>query len=252
MLIKLMLIWLRDNAEGANLGPFDGIDTVGFNLKEYRALPSSFDIFSLNNYDDTKLSGLSKTLGICKASAYEKSDVYINGKGYSVKSFSAAPPALVNHTARPGFEFACTHSGVNIQDLDAIIERYWELRISRQIREDVKNSDPLSPFKDEQTTLTPLLIYFLFLGTGSKISHFSAEYILDYNDPLDVTTWRILDKKTAVSAIWDRLIFSMRSKRGMPTDYPNNENTEKNESIDKWTKFIQGEHRGALHIRARR
>jgi hypothetical protein len=252
LLLKLMLIWLRDNDDEVNLGPFDNIETVGFADEEYDALPSGFDIHSLNNYTDTNLSNLTASLGIRKASAYEKSDVYINGEGYSVKSFSAAPPALVNHTARPGFEFACSHSGVNIEDLDVLVERYWELRIAGQIREDVRNSDPACPFRDERETLTPLLIYFLFVGSGSRVSPFPAEYVLDYNDPLDVTTWRVIGKASAIAEIWDRLIFSIRSTKGMPTNYPNNRNTENNESIALWTKFFQDRHRGALHIRASR
>ena len=249
LLIKLMLVWIRDNGEKASAGPFDKINTVGFNNREYKAFPSGFDIRSLTSYNDTELSILCSSLGINKASIFEKSDVDLNGKGYSVKSFSAAPPALVNHTARPGFEFACTHTGVSIEGLDKIIERYWELRTAGEIQEDIKNSDPASPFKDERAILTPLLIYFLFTGTGSKVSDCPADYILDYFNPLDVATWKILAKTSAIAEIWDRLIFSLRSKKGMPTDYPNNKKKEKNESIAKWTRFFQGEHRGSLHIR---
>ncbi len=54
---------------------------------------------------------------------------------------------------------------------------------------------------------------------------------------------------------WDKLIFSLRSKKGIPNNYP--DVTSKKliplkSSIAKWTKHIDGAYRGALHIRTKK
>ena len=37
-----------------------------------------------------------------------------------------SPPAIVNHTARPGYENVCNEVGVSIKELDIIIARILE------------------------------------------------------------------------------------------------------------------------------
>jgi hypothetical protein len=263
--LKIMLVHLRDK-KVKDVGPFSNIQSVGFKDKkgryfEYKKLPNDFNINNLRNLEDDQLKELASKMGISKSSTSNKSDVYINGKGYSVKSFEAANPALVNHTTRPGFEIACNYMGISIDKLDRIIENYWNLRQNGIITEDVKNSNPNSPFKDEKEYLRPILEYFLFYGSGRGKSDLPADYILDFHDPLNPNTWKILDKKNAVDIVWDRLVFSLRSKKGMESylkllekekkgqKLTDKEKTKK-ESTDKWTKFIQGDYRGALHIRA--
>jgi len=124
------------------------ITSVGYHKSEYLAPP----INSKEGHahlSDMDLLALSEAMGIKKAGVFEKSDVYINGVGFSLKSISAAPPALVNHTTRPGFEMACKKSGVSIKDLDPIIDKYWELRMEGLIKEDVYNQHPHSPGHQE-------------------------------------------------------------------------------------------------------
>lgn len=250
LLLKVMLVWIRDS-RSRNIGPFEEISQVGFSGIEYGQLPSVFQIRDLNHINDSDLSNLADTLRISKAPAHSKCDVRINTKSYSVKSFESAPPALVNHTSRPGFEIACKHTNVSIRDIDELVEKYWQLREQGLIREDVKNSDRLSPFKDAKSILKPILEYFLFKGTGSGLSPYAADLILDYHYPLDPRTWKVWDKRI-IDEMWDKLIFSLRSKKGMPSDYPNMRDLSKKSSIQMWTKHFQGEYRGALHIRCGR
>lgn len=246
LLIKLKLIEMRDNGI-----PFpDGtlVNSVGFH-HEYLSLPVNFKWTKITN--DQELIDLCNNVGVTKAAGNFKSDVYINREGYSLKSFSAAPPALVNHTARPGFETACIHSNINISELDVLIEKYWELRLSGRISEDVRNSNPESPFKNAKATIKPILEYYLFKGTGRGPSPEPANFILDYSNPLDSSTWKKLTPTNAVDIVWDKLIFSVRSKKGMPKDYDmNTYNKDNATSIALWTKYHGGEYRGALHIRA--
>lgn len=249
ILIKLHLISMRDRGDF-----LDGllVESVGFAGKEYLSIPSnvSQDLCLLN---DEELCHLASTVGISKSGSFNKSDVYINDFGFSLKCFSAASPAIVNHTARPGFETACKFVGVDIRELDKLIDSYWDLRFREIITEDVKNSDMYSPFKESKNILKPVLEYFMFVGSGRGPSKHRADYILHYTNPYDSTTWHILTPNDAVDFIWDRLIFSLRSKKGMPSNYYKETYDGPNsESIARWTQYYGGAYKGALHIRIHR
>lgn len=249
LITQIKLIELRDKKI-----PFNGmqISSVGFANKEYQSLPKDFNIDNLLNIEDSDLLGFSNKLGIKKSPAGAKADAYINGEGYSLKSNNSAPPALVNHTTRPGFERV---ANADISILDDIIDNYWTLRKSGKIKEDISNSDILSPFNAYKEELKPILNYFLFKGSGSKLSKYQADYILSVVNPLDVNTWKIYDESNALDIIWDKLIFSLRASKGMPSGYPDNLSIRMQPlktSIDKWTELSSNKYRGALHIRAKK
>lgn len=255
LLIKLKLIEMRD----AQIIPaFLGvpISQLGFGNVTYASLPPNTNLSLIRN-NDPAINLLCCTVGIQKASTTCKSDVYINNFGYSLKSLSAAPPALVNHTTRPGFESACRYSGANIAMLDQIIYDYWNKRTAGIIKEDVHNYigttiNPNSPFVNHQAYMKPILEYFLFIGSANCISPYRADFILDYVDPLNPTTWHIYDPTTAVNLLWPKLIFSVRATKGMPTNYnPNTYNGQNAASIKTWVSFSSNKYRGALHIRAK-
>ena len=77
-------------------------------------------------------------VGIEKARTSSKADISVNGISYSLKEINGSPPAIVNHTPRHGFENVCSTIGVSIDELDKIIEEYWDLRLSGQIKQDTK------------------------------------------------------------------------------------------------------------------
>jgi len=246
LLIKLYLVAMRDsNASLYNIK----IKSVGFADVEYNQIPIgiSKNFYLFNDYE---LNNLVNIVGISKAGAFDKSDVYINGKGFSLKSFSASPPALVNHTTRSGFETACRYAEVDIEELDKLIDEYWDLRFKGIISEDIKNTDINSPFKNSKSLFKPILEYFLFIGSGRGESKYPAEFILDYlqvNNPL---SWHILNPITTVDLVWDKLIFSLRAKKGMPANYDKKTYCKPNAtSIARWTEYYNGNYRGALHIR---
>jgi len=247
LLIKFNLVMMRDN-EIKLMGM--QINSVGFGNIEYLPLPSDIPL-NLSTLHDNEISNLAEKTCINKAGVFDKSDVYINNIGFSLKSFSAAPPALVNHTARPGFETACNNSNIKISELDMLVDEYWDLRMRGIITEDVRNSDPNCPFRNAKATLKPVLEYFLFTGSGRGPSDHPANYIIDYSNPLNSDAWRILTPDEAVDSVWNKLIFSMRSKKGMPANYDINTYSKPNaKSIARWTKYHSGDYRGALHIRA--
>jgi len=249
LIIKICLIKLRDTKVSINLNSKDTkIESVGFE-SEYNKLSNSIDIKELSNYSDSQLENIAVDLGIKKSPTKSKSDVYINGVGISLKSLEHAPPAIVNHTPRTGFEVACKISGVNIEILDKMIDKYWDLRLSGKIKEDVINHDDLSPFRNSKDQLKLLLNYFLFDGTGQGLSNNKAEVILDYQSPIDSNTWNTYNRDNVIDKIWDKLVFSLRSK-GMPEKYPNIE-INKYKSISKWTRYFQEKEKGSLHIRVK-
>lgn len=250
LICKIYLTYKRDTHS-----PLFGdlIKSVGFMGTEYRSLPSNFNIRSLTGMSDSALQQLAQSLGMGKAPTGAKADVYINGIGVSLKSLAAAPAALVNHTARPGFEFACRNARTTVDTLDEIVNRYWELRMSGVITEDTRISDVNCPFRPYKEYLRPILEYFLFKGTGSRLSNAPAEYLIEFSDPLNDHTYRKLTKADAVDAVWPHLIFSLRAKKGMPQNYnPQAYRGANAASIAKWVRYHSGDYRGALHIRTGR
>lgn len=243
---KIKLIEMRDTNIPLSNGTV--INSVGFN-REYTPLPSDF-VWDGINEDDDRLLEICENLLVTKSPANSKSDVYINSHGYSLKSFSSANPAIVNHTTRPGFETACTNSGMDINELDNLIDNYWTLRESGIITEDIPNSHLNSPFKDAKDLLKPILEYFLFDGTGRGPSTEPAHFILSHTNPLDSETWSVINHDDAVDLFWDRLVLSIRPK-GMPRNYTADYNGVNAPSINRWTRLSGGKYRGALHVRVK-
>jgi hypothetical protein len=248
LLAAIRLVQLRE--AGKSLPLLGEIKSVCYGVREYSAAPASV-VITNHSLSDQSLSLLATKMGIKKGGRNDKADVYVNGKGVSIKSMRNAPPALVNHTARPGWVRICEEIDHDIRPLDAIIDRYWQLRQKEKIKEDIANSDSASPFRENLKYLKPLLSYFLFRGTGSSESLSPADYLLDFTDPLSESTWRIFSPEGIVDLIWPKLVFSVRSKKGMPPTYPHMSDQEKQKSIARWTKFHQNEYRGALHVRVK-
>ncbi len=247
LLFKLYLTYLRDNG-GQVFG--QAIRTVGFKGTQFGPFPSQYNPSSLKSMTDKQLTGLATSVGISKAPGKAKADVEINGAGVSLKSSKAAPSALVNHTTRPGFEFACNHVGISINTLDQIIDNYWQKRLSGIIGEDTRISDQQCPFANHFIYLQPLLEYFLFDGTGGGLSEKPADYLIVFSDPLDECTYKKLTKAEAVNALWTGLTFSVRSK-GMPNNYNASTYNKPNAaSIKRWVRYLNGDYKGALHIRS--
>jgi hypothetical protein len=251
IIIQLKLIELR--GQNFHVDGVGAIKSVKF-LKEYNELPKGIILDRLNYSSDQELEKLANHCGIVKAGANYKADTKINYEPISLKSLNGSPPALVNHTTRPGFEFAGRHGGGKIEQLDNIIERYWDLRLTGSIGEDVHNSELTSPFYKNKEVLKPFLNYFLFKGSGAGLSRLQANRILSFSDPLKPKTWKFYDESNAVDLYWNKLVFSLRAKKGMPSGYPHNLSAKlrpHKSSIDKWVKFINADHRGALHIRSK-
>jgi hypothetical protein len=251
LIVQLKLIQMRD--ENIILQNETRIESVGFVNKEYKKLPTNITLNNISGLNDNDLSNLASSVGITKAGGAYKADTRINETYLSVKSLQKAPPALVNHTSRPGFVFASEKSNFDIRILDKCVDDYWTKRTAGDFGEDVKNSNPNSPFAPYLNELRPVLNYFFFDGTGGSVSKVPAELILTFSDPLNTKTWRFNDKSNALDSYWDKMIFSLRAKKGMPNGYPDNLTKKMQplkQSVERWTRYIDNDYRGALHIRS--
>jgi hypothetical protein len=206
----------------------------------------------ISKQTDEEILKLCNKYKITKAGAKSKADIFINSVGYSIKYNRAAAPALVNHTARHGWEIAAMHKGINIGSLDPLIADYWMKRKAGVIKEDVTNLDTNSPFAKYKNILTPFLEYFAFEGTGSGISNHPATAYIDIGDPCNPSTWSYLSKTTLINDIWDQLRFSIRSK-ATPQDFGKSKLRDSEKaSIKYWTEKADGKLKGSLHIRINR
>jgi hypothetical protein len=212
-------------------------------------------IMSVASYNGIEYNFPIASFQIAKAPTTAKRDVIINGKGYSLKSIRARPPAIVNHTTREKWIRVCEVLDEKIDMLDEMVREYWELRINRKVGEDVFSSSTLyCPFGNNpqrREYLRKLIDYFLFQGTGSKDSEYPANYILEFGNAFYPFTWRVLTKTTAFDLLWPKMVFSVRSQKGMPPDYANMSDPRKKALIEPWVKYIDGDYRGSLHIRSR-
>ena len=227
------------------------IRSIKSNGEELIDLPKNITLEKLK--DEKEILKVAELCNVKKSPAGSKADVHINEIGYSIKSNRSAPPAIVNHTARPGFVNVCKRIGLRIEPLDNIIKEYWNKRSGGEFGEDVKNIDARSPFIDHVEYMRPIINYFLFDGTGMKDSEHPSKGIIMFENPTNPNEWSLYSKANAVDFFWHKLVFSLRSKRGMPKGYPDKMSKKailKKSSIDKWTQYINGDYRGALHIRA--
>lgn len=242
MRVKLRLIELRDAGKSVIIG---GKNILVRSVKnkgvECASLPKGT---VLSEMTDSQIESMAKQVGAFKSPAGSKADVYVNGLGISVKSHRGANPAFLNHTHRAGLLKVCKRIGVSINELDEIIKDYWTKRKSGIIGEDVKNSDPNSPFRNHFAYLKPVMNYFLFTGTAQKDSRYPADYILDFLNPLQEYSWKF-SKNEYLEDNWNHIIFSVRSK-GIPISYPKVKNAI---DIQPWVEVADGKYKGALHCR---
>lgn len=185
--------------------------------------------------------------GITKAGSRMKADLAINEYFYSLKS-SSSRPAIINHTFRDGFSAVAKYTNANIDFLDTEILRYWENRTTGKIGEDLSRNtrEKFNLFwsDDFKEKFRSIFNYFAFKGSGAGLSKRPADLVLEYSDPLDSSSWKIMSPDTFYDTCWLDLIFCIRNKN------------DKNDTVDSlseenriWARKIDGKIRGRLHVR---
>lgn len=191
--------------------------------KHFGTSITSTDIVEIYNPGDTtQLSTISK---VKKAGSTYKNDitVKIEEKVFhiSIKTVDSAPPAIMNHTPRTANVF--TKGGYLyhiLPILDKIIAKYIAKRETHMIGEDVNITQIISSKKEEETMIA-LLKYFVFYGTGSKISKNSVNsiYEITKEKKTDYNNLFICDtnekQSRYIKKMLPKCIMSLRNK-GMP------------------------------------
>ena len=188
---------------------------------------------------------------IKKTSASSKADIIIkfnqtNKVRYlSIKSLSGAKPSILNHTPRSAKVFQTTLQDC-ICDIDKLAKEYNHKRSNKEIGEDISFCK-LESFQDEniKKSFIKTLSYFVFTGTGSRISKDVCDSILIINKDRSLT---FIDcdtdekKQLYISSIIDKCIISFRDK-GMPT--------KMNDICLPWiyTNELNGKKCGSIHVR---
>ena len=224
------------------------IDRVGSSpIKDYKDLP--FEIV-WSELTAPEIISLANICEISKAGRFDKADIFVNSIGISIKSQRGNAPTIINQTVRSGILRVMEHLNQSIIPLDNMVNKYWNLRLGGIIGEDTKVMDKNFPFSEVNITsgdeyLHPLLTYFAFDGTGTRDSENPAELILEFEEPLNQKTWTYYTKETYITAIWNRLIFSIRGK-GLT------ESNSKEKKNIPWIRKVDGKYKGTLNVRVKK
>lgn len=214
--------------------------------------PSLEALTMLSRCNYSELKNKLGPLGIVKAGTSMKADVKINGVGYSIKS-SSNRPAIINHTYRKGFLRITNQLRIAIKPLDDEIEKYWHLRLEgkNNVGEDAsgqtrRNAEVFISNSFKQY-FSPIFNHFAFIGTGRGDSPEPAKFVLEFDDPTDHATWRIIDSDSFYDQVWPDLVFSMRDKlsKGQKLSLSTMDEEDK-----PWAKVSRGKIQAQLHVRA--
>ena len=200
LLMKLMLVLVRDR--GAMQGM---IRSAGW-LREYGRLPEHLGVHTLSQMKEEDIAALAESVGIRKAPANARSDIFLNEAGYALYTFSLRSEVLVQDAARSEMKRVCERVNVSIDRLDEL----------------ANNAASYQGYKD---VLSPVLEYLMFTGSEQGDSMFPAECIIDYSEPLNTNTWRTLYKDEAIDYIWDHL--RVRFNQGSNEEWVLNIHVEK-------------------------
>lgn len=252
--IVLKLAQLRDTGK-------DIVHSVVCNGRELGKLA---DIASLNigQLSVLEKERLCQSIGYSTAPRGRKCDIVINGKRTAIRCMNYTDKPLINHSIRPKYEKVCNKLGLNIEELDFIIDRYIERRKNGFFNEDCYYYSTLNPFIPHKQFLKELLTYMAFHSfnfnkdfNDPQFITDNVDYIMDFVDPLNPDTWHMYAPSEYFESIWTSLCFSLRDSKGMPSDdvlfLP------ENESILRWNYPYQDEkgkirNKAALHIRIKK
>ena len=214
--------------------------------------PSVGNLAALRDYGFKELQLKLAYAGIVKAGTSMKADIQINSVNYSIKS-SEKRPAIINHTFRRGFLRITKKLGLAVEPLDEEVATYWEVRLGEEFKvgEDISGHDRRrasvfisAEFKEY---FRPIFNYFAFTGTGRSDSPAPADYILEFDDPTDTSTWKVIPKDTFYDLAWPHLIFSVRDKlaKGQRLSFNTMPADDK-----PWAQISRGKIQAQLHVRA--
>ena len=126
--IVLKLVQLRDTEK-------NNIHSVECNGRELGKLPNIASL-EIGNLSVLEKERLCRSIGYVVAPRGSKCDIVINGKRTAIRCMNYTDRALVNHSTRPKYEKVCNRIGLNIEELDLIVDKYIERRKNGFFNED--------------------------------------------------------------------------------------------------------------------
>ena len=257
--VVLRMVQLRDSYKKTGKGT--QIQSVKYRGKELGTAKELTGLV-LSECDINVVKRIAESIGyvrkkyIDNSQVVSKIDITLNNKDCSIRCLNYTDRALVNHSHRRKYEAVCNYIGESIKPLDKMINDYWICRKLGVFNEDCYSYTSLNPFLEHKEYLNKLLTFMAFTTfdyNKAGEDGFIAERIvniIDYIDPWDENTWRIFTPINYFESIWKYLCFSMRDRKGMPTD--EKLMLPENSDIRIWTEKIGGRYKGALHIRIKK
>lgn len=201
--MKLMLVLMRDRK--AKQGQ---VRSVGY-IREYGEMPDEMGVYSLGQLSDEQIIALSEELGVKKRPAVGKSDIYMNDLGYAL-AWSEASIVLVDQAG--------------IEDLIALAQK---LQLSEEIvhkvvdwhQQQAENSVVLArqtanpPFNEHRKEWEKLIAYWFSQGTANELSRFPADYVLSFEEALNMNTWEIYEPERYVELVWEHIQFTISKEQ---------------------------------------
>ena len=244
------LLSLKENGKEVVTG------NMSFKIRTISFLGRNFNRIHIPNKlsldDSMAVAKFIKSIGYPIVSKNLRWNIEVNGNRVQIRSMSDNTRALINHTNRAKFSIICEKAGVSIKVLDDIISKYWELRTLGIIKEDVHMDDENCPFRSNRKELEKLFTWIAFHSLtdvkGITNGNNGCDYILDYRDPKDISTWNVFGKRDYIKVIYNNLVFSLRDTKGMPQKYTPYSN-KFSPLIKPWVRYRNEKYKGALHIR---
>ena len=165
----------------------------------------------------------------------------------SIKSRKGAYPAILNHTPRSAKVFQTGVLKEILLFIDMLITEYIEKRKKGISNEDVLLTE-LECFNntDVKNSVIKMLVYFIFKGTGSKLSPKECNSIIIGNKDDSLTFFQCIteeEKVSYINTIIGKCVISLRNK-GMPK--------QTNEHCKPWVYTNEaGKDCGSIHIRVK-
>jgi len=200
--MKLMLVLMRDRK--AKQGQ---VRSVGY-IREYGEMPDEMGVYSLGQFSDEQIIALSEELGVKKRPDVGKSDIYMNDLGYAL-AWSEASIVLVDQAG--------------IEDLIALAQK---LQLPEDIvhkvvawhQQQAENSVMLArqtanPFNEHRKAWEKLIAYWFSQGTANELSNFPADYVLSFEEALNMNTWEIYEPERYVELVWEHIQFRISKEQ---------------------------------------
>lgn len=198
-LMKLMLVLMRDRK--AKQGQ---VRSVGY-IREYGEMPDEMGVYTLGQLSDEQLITLAEELGVKKRPAVGKSDIYMNDLGYALV-WSQGSAVLIDQVAVNEIVSLAQKLNVSPENVDKAMA--WH---QQQVENNatVWASEAASPYREHRIVWEKLIAYLFCQGTANEVSRFPAEYVLSYDDALNMNTWEIYEPERYVAQMWEKIQFTL-------------------------------------------